>query len=180
MPEAPDVVPGSREKTHDRPTPPGDERWTKHTRTLSCRFIDTASSKGCRRIHGTRRRHRTDHQIRRAELAPNTRHREPSVGSSLTAHATRLVRRALNPRCAAGDASGRHLQSTFQRRAPRFRSATTMTRRGWGDSRHTTHFVQLGPPPWPPFRRAWRWYRCNSDASVTTGRPAVTAARQMA
>jgi hypothetical protein len=45
MPEAPDVVLGSREQTHDRPTPPGDERWTKHTRTLSCRFIDAASSK---------------------------------------------------------------------------------------------------------------------------------------
>jgi hypothetical protein len=45
MPEAPDVVLGSREQTHDRPTPPGDERWTKHTRILSCHFIDEASSK---------------------------------------------------------------------------------------------------------------------------------------
>jgi hypothetical protein len=91
-----------------------------------------------------------------------------------------LVRRALDSRCVAGDASGRHLQPTFQRRAPRFRSATTIARRERGDSRRSTHFVQQGPPPWSPVRRTWRWKCCDSGASVTNRHAGTTAARRLA
>jgi hypothetical protein len=91
-----------------------------------------------------------------------------------------LVRRALASRCVAGDASGRHLQPTFQRRAPRFRSATTIARRERGDSRRSTHFVQQGPPPWSPVRRTWRWKCCDSGASVTNRHAGTTAARRLA
>jgi hypothetical protein len=45
MPEAPDVVRGNREPTHDRHAPPGVERPTKPTRTLSCHFLEEAPSK---------------------------------------------------------------------------------------------------------------------------------------
>jgi len=107
----------------------------------------TSSGKPRQRLHGfhgTRRRHRANRQIRRAELAPEARHHELLGSSNLSVQATQLTIRALDSRCAAGDASGRHLQPTFQRRAPRFRSATTTARRERRDSRHAARFAQLG------------------------------------
>jgi len=143
----------------------------------------TSSGKPRQRLHefhGTRRRHRTNRQIRRAELAPEARHHELLGSSNLSVQVTQLTIRALDSRCAAGDASGRHLPPTFQRRAPRFRSATTTARRERRDSRHAARFAQLAPKPRSPVRRPWRWTGQGSDASVTTRRETIAATHRLA
>lgn len=50
------------------------------------------------RFRGARPRHRTNRQVRRAMLAPETRRQQPLESSNLSARATRLVERASDAR----------------------------------------------------------------------------------
>lgn len=70
------------------------------------------------RSHVARQHRRTSRQTRRTEVRFRSATRQPRKRTNPKAHSARGEGHTSYSRSAAGDASGRHLQSTFQRRAP--------------------------------------------------------------
>lgn len=117
---------------------------------------------GLTRSHAARRRNRTSPKARRTEVRFLTRPVDPLDEADPKARTVRVEARAAYSRSAAGDVSGRHLQSTCQRRAPR------LSLDGGDHSPRTARFTPARPASPRPNSREARLF------GVTTRQPIRT------
>lgn len=108
---------------------PGDERWRTPRHTRSRGVPPLCPVKG-RRPRTTPVAHRADDEVRRVLPRSHHPHPDPADDPNPQVLAVEARSSVLTSRSATRDVSCRHLQSTFQRRAPRLRSITAMARRG--------------------------------------------------
>lgn len=107
---------------------PGDERWRTPRNTPRVAFHFPTPSRA--ESGATPLAHRADDEVRR--FLPRSHHArsDPADDPNPQVLAVEARSNALASRSATRDVSCRHLQSTFQRRAPRLLSITVITHRG--------------------------------------------------
>jgi hypothetical protein len=158
-------------------TSPGGERWRTPRHT---------PSRGARRPHPVKNEEpgtttlarRADDEARRVLARSHHAHPDPADDANPQVRAVEARVNALTSRSATRDVSCRHLQSTFQRRAPGLRSTTAMARRGLRLFTRSNPLRPTRDQSRAPVRRPAIGACRDSDAPVTIGGRGPTAAAE--